>query len=240
MHRMISIDNLTKKFGENTVVDIPKLRIDRGQRLGLVGNNGAGKTTMLGLLLDLVEPTTGTVFSKDIHVHESSQWKHFTTSYLSEAFLIGYLTPEEYFLFLGELRGLSKDRVANQLDRFEVFFNGDILGSHKYLRDFSKGNRKKVGIAGCFLGYPELVILDEPFVNLDPKSQRNLVSLLRDDLRDENQTLLISSHDLGHITQVCDRVILLDKGKVQLDLEVDADSLEELHAYFDHQTSTSL
>ena len=237
MHRMISIDNLTKKFGENTVVDIPKLVIPPGQRLGLVGNNGAGKTTLLGLLLDLVEPSTGTLFSNDINVHESPDWKGFTTSYLDESFLIDYLTPEEYFLFLGELRGLSKAEVLTDLEPFRDFFGGDILGNHKYLRDYSRGNRKKVGIAGCFLGSSEVVFLDEPFTNLDPRSQLTLMELLRNDLWDDNRSLLISSHDLRYITQVCDRVVLLEKGRVQMDLEVSEDSLEELHAYFNHQTS---
>lgn len=240
VHCMISIDNLTKKFGNQTVVDIPQLDIIRGQRVGLVGNNGAGKTTLLSLLLDLVEPSSGTLFNKDINVNESPAWKQFTTSYLDEAFLIGYLTPEEYFQFLGQLRGLSKGQVMEQLKQFGGFFRGDILGKHKFLRDYSNGNRKKVGIVGCFLGSPEVVILDEPFANLDPRSQLNLVGLLRNQLWEDNRTLVISSHDLGHIMQICDRVILLDQGKVEMDLEVNADALDELHAYFDHQTSIRL
>ncbi len=235
---MISIDHLTKSFGKNTVLDIPQLVIPQGQRLGLVGNNGAGKTSLLAMLLDLLEPTTGTMFNKGINVHENPDWKRFTTSYLDETFLVDYLTPEEYLHFLGELRGLSKAQVMEELEPFEAFFGGEILGNRKYHRDFSKGNRKKVGIAGCFLGAPEVVLLDEPFANLDPRSQLNLMNLLKNDLWDQNRTLVISSHDLGHITQVCDRVVLLEKGKVQMDLEVDADSLKELQIYFDFLIST--
>lgn len=236
-HRMISIDHLTKKFGENTVIDVPKLVIPQGQRLGLVGNNGAGKTSLLSMLLDLVEPTTGTIFNKGINVNENSGWKRFTTSYLDETFLVDYLRPQEYLQFLGELRGLDKDQVLEELKHLAGFFKGEVLGNRKYLSGLSTGNRKKVGIGGCFLGGPEVVLLDEPFTKLDPRSQFELVNLLKNDLWNQNRTLVISSHDLGHITQVCDRVVLLEKGKIQMDLEVDEESLMELQIYFDYLTS---
>src|SRR5690606_36793276 len=113
----------------------------------------------------------GSIFNHEITVSESEEWKSFTASFIDESFLIGYLTPEEYFYFIGEIRKQNKADVDNLLSGFEDFFNGEIIGKRKYLRDFSKGNQKKVGIVASFIGNPRVVILDEPFANLDPTTQ---------------------------------------------------------------------
>ena len=142
---MIHSQNLTKVYGDQTVLNIESLDIPKGQSFGLVGNNGAGKTTFFSLLLDLIQPTTGKVINNDIQVNISEAWKPFTSAFIDETFLIGYLTPEEYFYFIGELRGKSKTDVNELLVDFEDFFHGEILGQKKYLRDLSKGNQKKWG-----------------------------------------------------------------------------------------------
>ena len=102
---MITVHNLTKTYGENTVLNIDHLEIPKGQSFGLVGNNGAGKTTLFSLLLDLIQPSSGHIINKDVQVDQSEDWKPFTSAFIDETFLIGYLTPEEYFYFIGELRG---------------------------------------------------------------------------------------------------------------------------------------
>ena len=168
---MITVHNLTKTYGENTVLSIDRLEIPKGQSFGLVGNNGAGKTTLFSLLLDLIQPSSGHIINKDVQVDQSEDWKPFTSAFIDETFLIGYLTPEEYFYFIGELRGRNKADVDALLSNFEDFFHDEILGQKKYLRDLSKGNQKKVGIVASFIGNPEVVILDEPFANLDPTTQ---------------------------------------------------------------------
>ena len=175
---MIRIEQLTKQYGETTVLKIPEMDIPKGQIFGLVGNNGAGKTTLFSLLLDLIQATAGTVKIDDIPVHSSEDWKKKTAAFLDDSFLIGYLTPEEYFYFIGELRGVSNEEVDELLTGYTDFFNDEILNKNKYIRDLSKGNQKKVGVVATFIGEPELLILDEPFANLDPTTQIRLKELL--------------------------------------------------------------
>ncbi len=229
---MIQAKNLTKKYGDSQVLNIPHLEVKKGQSLGLVGNNGAGKTTFFNLLLDLINPTTGKVKINDIQVNTSEDWKPITAAFIDESFLIGYLTPEEYFYFIGELRGQNKEDVDKFLTQFEDIFNGEILNKKKYLRDLSKGNQKKVGIVGALIGNPEVIILDEPFANLDPTTQIRLKKMLKELVQDKDKTVLISSHDLLHVTEVCNRIVVLEKGDVVKDLQTSPETLKELEAHF--------
>src|SRR5690606_24795492 len=143
---MISIENISKIYNQKKVLNISLLEIPKGETFGLVGNNGAGKTTLFSLLLDLILPTTGHISIDNIKVSESENWKNKVSAFIDDSFLIGYLTPEEYFYFLGELRGQNKATVDEFLKQFSDFFNGEILNAKKYIRDLSKGNQKKVGI----------------------------------------------------------------------------------------------
>jgi len=229
---MIIAKDLSKIYAGVTVLEIPILEIKAGQTLGLVGNNGAGKTTFFNLLLDLIAPTTGFISSKDIKVKESEAWKEYTSAYIDESFLIGYLTPEEYFYFIGELRGMNRTDIDLFVDKFNDFFNGELLGKNKYLRDLSKGNQKKAGIVGALIGNPEVVILDEPFSNLDPSTQIRLKSILYSITKETNNTVFISSHDLGHVTEVSDRIIVLEKGIIVKDIQTSEKTLKELQSYF--------
>lgn len=229
---MITVSNLSKTYGGTCVLNIEHLEIPNGQSFGLVGNNGAGKTTFFSLLLDLIQPSTGNVFNKEITVSQSEEWKPFTSSFIDESFLIGYLTPEEYFNFVGELRNQNKADVAAFLENFQDFFHGEILGRKKYLRDLSKGNQKKVGIVAALIGNPEVVILDEPFANLDPSTQIRLKSLIKELTAQVGVTILISSHDLIHVTEVCERIVVLDKGLPVKDIKTSQATLKELEDYF--------
>ncbi len=229
---MIKAENLTKKYGNSTVLNINNLTINKGQSLGLVGNNGAGKTTFFNLILDLIEPTTGFVKIDTIIVNKSEDWKPKTAAFIDESFLIGYLTPEEYFYFIGELRGKNKADIDAFLKQFEDIFNNEILNKNKYLRDLSKGNQKKAGIVAALIGDPELIILDEPFANLDPTTQIRLKKMLKELVNDKNKTILISSHDLLHVTEVSDRIVVLEKGDVVKDLQTSPETLKELEAHF--------
>lgn len=229
---MISTNNLTKAYNGITVLDMPALDIPKGQSFGLVGNNGAGKTTFFSLLLDLIQPTTGFVKAKDILVHDSEEWKPFTSSFIDESFLIGYLTPEEYFYFIGDLRGQNKADVDSLLSQFEDFFHDEILGKKKFLRDLSKGNQKKAGIVASLIGNPELIILDEPFANLDPTTQIRLKRFINELTENRDITVLISSHDLMHVTDVCERIVVLEKGAIVKDLATSEATLKELEQHF--------
>ena len=229
---MITVHNLTKTYGENTVLNIDRLEIPKGQSFGLVGNNGAGKTTLFSLLLDLIQPSSGHIINKDVQVDQSEDWKPFTSAFIDETFLIGYLTPEEYFYFIGELRGRNKADVDALLSNFEDFFHDEILGQKKYLRDLSKGNQKKVGIVASFIGNPEVVILDEPFANLDPTTQIRLKGIIKDLAAKDGVTVLVSSHDLIHVTEVCERIVVLNKGEIVKDIHTSAQTMKELEAFF--------
>jgi len=229
---MIKVSQLTKEYNKVTVLNIETLNVPKGQSFGLVGNNGAGKTTFFNLMLDLIAPTTGFITNNEIQVNTSEDWKPFTSAFIDETFLIGYLTPEEYFYFIGDLRGVAKADVDVFLEQFTEMFNDEILGKRKYLRDLSKGNQKKAGIVGALIGNPDVIILDEPFANLDPTTQIRLKKLLKSLTEDAAKTVLISSHDLGHVTEVCDRIVVLDKGDVVKDLNTSTETLKELESFF--------
>ena len=232
---IISIKNLTKTYGKETVLNIPELDLQAGQSFGLVGNNGAGKTTLYRCILDLIEPCSGEVLINGVQVNQSEAWKNTTGSFIDEGFLIDYLTADEYFNFIGKLHGLEKDEVAKVLDPYEDFFKGEIRGRKKYIRDLSKGNQKKVGIVGALIGNPDVLILDEPFANLDPSTQYQLRDQLKNLDRETDITMLISSHDLGHVTEFCQRIVLLSHGEVVKDIQTTSETLKELEDYFTSQ-----
>ncbi|WP_333662817.1 ABC transporter ATP-binding protein [Chishuiella changwenlii] len=229
---MIQINNISKEYNGVRVIHIENLIINKGESIGLVGNNGAGKTTLFSLMLDLIEPTTGEIKLNDIKVNESEEWKKVTTAFIDESFLINYLTPEEYFYFIGDLRGQNKASIDAFIAQYEEFFNGEILGKKKYLRDLSKGNQKKVGIIAALIGDPEIIILDEPFANLDPSTQIRLKNLIRDLTQNKEKTILVSSHDLNHTVEVSDRIIALNKGELVKDIKTSTQTLEELEQFF--------
>ncbi len=230
---MIQVSNLSKTYTAGIqVLNISNLDIPKGQSFGLVGNNGAGKTTFFSLLLDLIQPSSGYIKTNEIQVNTSEAWKPFTAAFIDESFLIGYLTAEEYFYFIGDLRGQNKADVDALLSKHEEFFNGEILKNRKYLRDLSKGNQKKVGIIATLIGNPEVVILDEPFANLDPTTVNRLKKIIKELSDDPNVTVLVSSHDLVHTVEVCNRIVALNKGEIVKDIQTSPETLKELEAFF--------
>lgn len=229
---MIQISQLKKQYKEAVVLDVPSLEIPKGECFGLVGNNGAGKTTLFRIMMDLVRASTGMVTIDGEDVSKSEDWKARTGAYLDEHMLLAYLTPDEYFETLRKIYGLSDADLKLHLDKFVELFNDEVLGKKKYIRDLSKGNLKKVGIAAALMGNPEVVLLDEPFENLDPSSQIRLKKLVLREKESSKVTFLISSHDLNHVTEICDRIVLLEKGKVIRDLREKSEMMAELDAYF--------
>jgi len=229
---MIAINNLSKMYSGVTVLDIKELFIAKGESFGLVGNNGAGKTTLFRLILDLIRPQTGQVLSKDEDVSKTESWKYYTGSYLDRNFLIDFLTPEEYFEFNSRIHGMPDEDLKSFLTSMEEFFNDEILGKKKYIRDLSKGNQQKIGVAAALMAEPEVIILDEPFNGLDPSSQIRLINMLKNLDNHKDTTILVSSHDLNHVTEVCSRIVILEKGTIVKDHQTNENTLKELQSYF--------
>ena len=230
---MITIDKLKKNFGEKVAVDIEHYEINQGDMLGLVGNNGAGKTTLFRLMLDLLKADDGKVIINDIDVSQSEDWKSITGAFIDDGFLIDYLTPEEYFYFIGKMYGLKKEEVAERLIPFERFMSGEVIGHKKLIRNYSAGNKQKIGIISAMLHYPQLLILDEPFNFLDPSSQSIIKHLLKKYNEEHQATVIISSHNLNHTVDVCPRIALLEHGVIIRDIINEDNSAEkELEDYF--------
>ena len=227
---MIEFNNITKVYGKKTALSVDQLHINKRQCVGIVGNNGAGKTTMLSLILDLIKATTGTVSIKGAPVSVSHDWKNYTNSYLNEGFLIPFLTPFEYLEFVASLHGMNRSDLDSFLIDNASFYNDDIH-SGKFIRQLSSGNKNKIGILATMLASPELIILDEPFANLDPGSQSWLKNKLQN-LYNSGTTMIISSHDLGHVTDICSRIIVLEDGKIVMDVINGSGTLNELESYF--------
>jgi len=229
---MIQAINLQKEYNGTTVLNLSELNIQKGEVFGLVGNNGAGKTTFFSLLLDLIRASRGKVLINEIPVAQSEDWKELVSAYIDESFTIGYLTPDEYFNFLGEVRNMNENDVTAFLAQFEDFFKDEILGKKKLIRDLSKGNQKKVGVVGAFMGDTDVIVLDEPFANLDPSSQYQLRNIIKEIGKNSDKTVLVSSHDLDHVADVCSRIVILEKGEIVRDVQKTDTTLAELEEFF--------
>lgn len=230
----VQLDNVKKTFGDKVALAIDSLRIEGGEVLGLVGNNGAGKTTMFRIILDLLKADLGETRIDDYITSECEDWKAFTGSYLDSGFLIEYLTPEEYFSFIAKVNGISKDELEERLKKFEDLMNGEVMGQNKLIRNLSAGNKQKVGIITALLHNPQLIILDEPFNFLDPSSQLAIKYILDDYNKQTGATILISSHSLSNTLDICTRVILLEHGEVIKDMKKDEEDVTAvLKQYFE-------
>lgn len=231
---MITIANIRKAFGQTIASDIPSFTINDGDILGLVGNNGAGKTTLFRMILDLLKPDEGQVTIDGINPAESEQWKDSTGAYIDDSFLIDFLTPEEYFAFLGKINTIQQEEIEERLKPYERLAGGEVFGQKKLIRNLSAGNKQKVGIISALIMRPKLVILDEPFNFLDPSSQNILKHILTDYNRETGATILISSHNLAHTIDISTRIALLEKGQIIRDLpNAEGSARAELENYFE-------
>ena len=231
---MITINNLKKAFGETIASNIESFTVNDGDILGLVGNNGAGKTTLFRMLLDLLKPDEGQVTLDGINPAQSEEWKASTGAYIDEGFLIDFLTPEEYFAFIGKITNMTQEQVDERLKDFERLSAGEIFGQKKLIRNLSAGNKQKVGIISALFNRPKLVILDEPFNFLDPSSQNVLKHVLTEYNKETGATILVSSHNLAHTIDISTRIALLEKGQIIRDLQNEQGSARsELENYFE-------
>ena len=230
---MITIKNLKKLFGETLACNIPELTINKGEIIGLVGNNGAGKTTLFRLILDLLEADDGSVELKGVKVNDSEEWKHFTSAFIDDGFLIDFRTPEEYFTFINRVSGIKDCNIDDIAQKFEHFTGGEVFGRKILIRNLSAGNKQKVGIISTLITSPEILILDEPFNFLDPTSQNLLKKMIESYNRETGATVIISSHNLTHTVDISTRILLMEHGELKRDIvNIDQESIKELNEYF--------
>ena len=229
----IKIEQLKKSFGPKVATDIDNYTIHSGDMLGLVGNNGAGKTTLFRLMLDLLQADQGSVHIGENNVAKNEDWKAHTGAFIDDGFLIDYLTPEEYFQFVGKMYGMKKEEVNERVAQFDRFMNGEVLGHKKLIRDYSAGNKQKIGIISALLHQPKVLILDEPFNFLDPSSQSIIKHMLKEYNQQTGATILVSSHNLNHTVDVCPRIALMEQGHIIRDIDNrDGSAEKELEDYF--------
>lgn len=228
---MLTIKNLAKDFDGKLALDIQELTIQQGECVGIVGNNGAGKTTLFRTTLDLIKPGRGSVEIFGQKVQGSDHWKGQVHAFVDESFLIDFLKPIEYLNFIAKTIGVGKEDVKRLLEHYSDFVNDDIRENKKMIRELSTGSKIRVGVLSTLIGDPKLIILDEPFAHLDPTSQARLMKMVRTKAA-EGVTMILSSHNLQSVVDVCSRIVLIEAGQIKRDLSTSQGTLEELEAYF--------
>lgn len=170
---------------------------------------------------------------KGVKVNESEEWKHFTSAFIDNGFLIDFLTPEEYFTFINRVSGIKDCNLDDIAQRFEHFTGGEVFGRKVLIRNLSAGNKQKVGIISTLITTPEILILDEPFNFLDPTSQNLLKKMIESYNRETGATVIVSSHNLTHTVDISTRILLMEHGELKRDIvKVDEESIKELNEYF--------
>ena len=209
---MITVKNVTKKYGKFKAVDNISFEINDGEIIGLLGPNGAGKSTTMNILTGFIEPTEGEVIINGYNISKKPKKAKKCIGYMPEGVpLYKDMTVKEFVTYMAELKGVKKEQIKENVD--QAIQDTWLQNVRKVLiRNLSKGYKQRVSMAGALVGNPEIIILDEPTVGLDPKQIieiRNLIKKLG-----KNHTLIISSHILSEISQICERVIIINKGQI--------------------------
>lgn len=209
---MITVKNVTKKYGKFKAVDNISFEINDGEIIGLLGPNGAGKSTTMNILTGFIEPTEGEVIINGYNISKKPKKAKKCIGYMPEGVpLYKDMTVKEFVTYMAELKGVKKEQIKESVD--QAIQDTWLQNVRKVLiRNLSKGYKQRVSMAGALVGNPEIIILDEPTVGLDPKQIieiRNLIKKLGKD-----HTLIISSHILSEISQICERVIIINKGQI--------------------------
>ena len=209
---MIEVKNLVKQYGDHIAVDHLNFHIESGQIWGFLGPNGAGKSTTMNIMTGYIAATEGDVKINGFDIYEEPEKAKASIGYLPELPPVYMdMTPEEYLRFVAELKGiLKKDRKAAVEEAIEKTQIGTMR--RRLIRNLSKGYRQRVGLAQAILGNPQVIILDEPTVGLDPKQIIEIRDLIRDLAK--NRTVILSTHILAEVSAICDHVLIIDKGKL--------------------------
>ncbi len=209
---MIEVKNLTKRYGTGVAVDGINFKIQNGRIYGLLGANGAGKSTTMNMLAGCLAPTEGSIKINGFDMQATPTLAKKYVGYLPEIPpLYDEMTPEEYLFFVAEAKGVSYERSVRQVNEVMELVQLNPVRK-RLIRYLSKGNRQRVGIAQALLGNPDIIILDEPTVGLDPQQITEIRALVRH--LGEKKTVIISSHLLSEIEELCDHVLILSEGRL--------------------------
>lgn len=209
---MIEIENLTKKYGDHVAVDHLSFRIDRGMIYGFLGPNGAGKSTTMNIMTGYIAATEGTVKINGYDILKEPEKAKKSIGYLPEIPPVyPDMTVYEYLKFVAELKKVPKEKRKGQIeDIMEQTRVYDV--KDRLIKNLSKGYKQRVGLAQAIIGYPEVIILDEPTVGLDPKQIIEIRELIKELAR--KHTVILSSHILSEVSAVCDHIMIISKGKL--------------------------
>ncbi len=209
---MIEVENLVKKYGGHTAVDHLSFHVEKGQIYGFLGPNGAGKSTTMNIMTGYLAATEGSVKINGYDILTNPEEAKRCIGYLPEfPPLYPEMTVHEYLKFVAELKKISKEERKKQIEEvMDMTMISDV--SKRLIKNLSKGYKQRVGLAQAILGYPEVIILDEPTVGLDPKQIIEIRDLIR--RLGENHTVILSSHILSEVSAVCDHIMIISKGKL--------------------------
>ncbi|MCI8621280.1 MAG: ABC transporter ATP-binding protein [Clostridia bacterium] len=209
---MIKVENVTKKYGSHVAVNNISFTIEDGEIVGFLGPNGAGKTTTMNMLTGFIESSSGEIEINGYDVSKKAKKAKKEIGYMPETTpLYNELTPKEFINYMAELKGVSKKERKEEVQRILKEVNIEDV-QNKLIRNLSRGYRQRVSLASALVGNPKVLILDEPTVGLDPKQVvqiRNLIKSLGKD-----HTVILSSHILSEISQICEKVIIINKGNL--------------------------
>ena len=209
---MIQVENVTKRYGSFTAVNNISFEIDEGEIVGFLGPNGAGKSTTMNMITGFIEPTEGKIIVDGYDISKKSKKAKKQIGYMPEGVLLySDLTVKEFVTYMAELKGCERNTKKEKVQKV-IEQTGLIDVQNKLTKNLSRGYKQRVSMAGALVGDPKVIILDEPTVGLDPKQVTEIRSLIKE--LGKNHTVILSSHILSEVSQICNRVIIINKGKI--------------------------
>ena len=209
---MIQVENITKKYGNFTAVDGISFEIDEGEIVGFLGPNGAGKSTTMNMITGFIEPSEGRIIVDGYDISKKPKKAKKQIGYMPEGVpLYSDLTVREFVSYMADLKGCDKKQKKEEIEKV-LAETGLTEVQNKLTKNLSRGYKQRVSMAGALIGNPKVIILDEPTVGLDPKQVTEIRALIKE--LGKSHTVILSSHILSEVSQICNRVIIINKGKI--------------------------
>ena len=209
---MIEVKNVTKKYGSTIAVDNISFDVKDGEVVGFLGPNGAGKSTTMNMITGFIEPTSGQIIINGNDISRRPRKAKKDIGYMPENVPLYYeLTTKEFITYIAELKMVKRNERKEQVEKVIADVGLEEV-KNKLIRNLSRGYKQRVSMAGALIGNPDVIILDEPTVGLDPKQITEIRNLIKD--LGKKHTVILSSHILSEVSQICERVVIINKGKI--------------------------